>query len=404
MKIGIYASGLGQSFQEESVEKYATRFLYELRYDHTGVQFNTKTEVVNFGENQESTVVSIIKEEGDTQEVIYKFYDFKYNDILIKRFSGHNILLKNIILFWLVIKKFPNLVLRLFKPGSYGHSRQTIYLFFLFLLIATAILFVLPVALGVVVNFLSTDAYTTLVKTVKQLLPFTSSWTIDRGLISKISEIFLSVTAMLIIVVPQAKVIITSLATEFVCANNYLEVGAQSQHIHGNLDQLIEYIAEKEQGSKIHYHCYSFGSLVVLDILFPFGTVPSKNVQRLSEAVITIGTPVEFVRAYYKGYYKDRDLSLDGKLSWINVFSVEDALATNFRKDDGKDAAEFGLTENGMKPVNLNYEITNVKKNGFINGLLLNGVKAHSIYWDSSPVGLSCTRIIYNELQKQQLL
>lgn len=403
MKIGIYISGLGQSFQEESVEKYAARFTNEYRYNHTAVKFSTKTEKITYGDN-ESTVVSIIKEENNTAEIIYTFYDFKYNEILTGKFNALNILLKNIILLWLVIKKIPILILRTFKPAGYSHPGQTFYLFLIFLIIATSIVFILPVALGVIVNFLGTETYTGFANTVKEYLPFTKGWGISREWLSNVSEIFLSITALLLIIVPKAKIIITALATEFVSANNYLEVGAQSQRIHGNLDLLIEYIAENEPHTKIQYHTYSFGSLVVLDMLFPFGTVPSKNVQQLSETVITIGTPVEFVKAYYNGYFNDRNKLLDAKITWLNVYSADDALGTNFRKDGKKGESEFGLELNSMKPVNINYEISNVSSNGIIDAVMLGGIKSHSIYWDEAPDGLSCLRLVYNEMSMRKLI
>jgi hypothetical protein len=404
MKTGIYVSGLGQSFQEESVEKYAARFMNEFNSSNTGMVFTTKTEKITYGEGLESTVVSILKTKDGNEELVYKFYEYKYNEILTGRFTGLNILLKNLILFWIVIKKTPRLIYRFFKPDDYSHPGQTLYLFFIFLLIATAILFVLPVAFGVIINFLGTEEYRKVADFIKNIFPFLGKWGIDREFLSKLSEIFLSITALLIIIIPSARVVITSLATEFVCANNYLEIGAQSQEVHGNLDQLVEYIAENEKGTKIHYHSYSFGSVVSLDLLFPFGTVPSKNVQQLSEAIITIGTPVEFIKAYYKGYYNNRNMMLDGKLLWLNVYSVQDALATNFRKDRKNGPAEFGLEQNSMKPVNINYEISNVTKNSFVNALLLGGIKAHSVYWHTSTSGLSCLRLIYNELDSRQLL
>ncbi len=403
MKIGVYISGLSQSYQEESIEKYATRFMNEYRYNHTAVNFSTKTEKITYGDN-ESTVVSIIKEGHDTAEIIYKFYEFKYKNILIGKFDSLNILIKNLVLFWLVIKKIPRLILRTFRPGGYSHPGQTIYLFFIFFIIATSIVFILPVALGVIVNFLGTESYSNFANTVKEYLPFTKGWGISREWLSNVSEIFLSITALLLIIVPTAKVIITALATEFVSANNYLEVGAQSQRIHGNLELLIEHIAENEPNTKIQYHSYSFGSLVILDMIFPFGTVPSKNVLQLSETLITIGTPVEFVKAYYKGYFNDRNKLLDAKITWLNVYSIADALGTNFRKDGKKGDAEFGLEMNSMKPVNINYEISSISSNGILDAIMLGGIKSHSIYWDETPEGLSCLRLIYNEMSRRKLI
>lgn len=40
MPVGIYIAGLGQSANKESVEKYAARYIKELEYSTTGIQFD----------------------------------------------------------------------------------------------------------------------------------------------------------------------------------------------------------------------------------------------------------------------------------------------------------------------------------------------------------------------------
>ncbi len=60
-KTGIYIAGLGQSFVQETVEKYATRFKNELSYTTTGTTYEVKSEKINYSEDKLSTVVSIIE-------------------------------------------------------------------------------------------------------------------------------------------------------------------------------------------------------------------------------------------------------------------------------------------------------------------------------------------------------
>src|SRR5690606_20778679 len=86
-----------------------------------------------------------------------------------------------------------------------------------------------------------------------------------------ISQIVVSFTAILILVVPNANLLITNLATEFVCANDYIEHGARKQVLQGNLELLVNYITENEENCKIHFHSYSFGSLLAIDYIYPFG-------------------------------------------------------------------------------------------------------------------------------------
>ena len=59
MKIGIYISGLGQSFVDESVEKYAERLMNEMSFDTNGIEYEIKTEKINYTSDRDSSIVSI---------------------------------------------------------------------------------------------------------------------------------------------------------------------------------------------------------------------------------------------------------------------------------------------------------------------------------------------------------
>jgi len=89
MKIGIYISGLGQSFVQESVEKYAGRLMNEMSYNATGIDYELKTEKINYAPERESTVVSIFEQNGNGQQAVYRLYDFNYREILTEKFNGH---------------------------------------------------------------------------------------------------------------------------------------------------------------------------------------------------------------------------------------------------------------------------------------------------------------------------
>src|SRR5690606_31800280 len=134
--------------------------------------------------------------------------------------------------------------------------------------------------------------------------------------------------------------------------DQYLNDGIQSQLISGNLDLLVEYISEHEPESKIHFHCYSFGCLIAIDYLFPLGTMPSKNAKLLTEVLITIGNPYEFINSYYCHYFKNRNLVMENKIQWLNVYSLSDALSSNFRNDSTRGEALNGIRDSYLKPIN----------------------------------------------------
>jgi hypothetical protein len=211
------------------------------------------------------------------------------------------------------------------------------------------------------------------------------------------------ITTLLLLIVPRSKEIITSLATEFACVDNYIQYGEQSQLILGNLDLLMEHICENNVNAKVHIHSYSFGSILALDLLFPIGNIPSANILKNVELLITIGSPYEFVKAYYANFYDKRCLDMDNKMKWINVYSIADALATNFRKDGIIGQAHFGIKGSSLKPININYEISPVQKFSLTNFITLYHLKIHQHYWDSSTSGQSCMRMIFNEMIAQKL-
>jgi hypothetical protein len=391
-KVGIYITGLGETFHQESVEKYAARFKNELSYNSIGSNFELKIEKVNYQDDKQSTLVTIIERKGNKENVIYKFYDFKYREILTEKFNKYNILYKNVLLFILVVKKFPILLKRLFFYNGYNRTGQTFYIFLIFLIISLAILFMIPSIIMAIMTLIS--------KFTELQLPFKIA-NIDFTYFSVM--FVMPITTLLLLIIPKSKEIVTSLATEFACVDSYIQYGEQSQLILGNLDLLIEYISETNIDAKIHLHTYSLGSILALDLLYPIGNVTSSNTKKSIELLITIGTPYEFIKAYYTSFYNNRCLDMDDKLKWINVYSISDALATNFKKDGLIGEAEFGIKDSSLKPININYEISPVQGFSLINFITLYHLKIHQHYWDTSINAQSCMRMIFNEMVNQKL-
>lgn len=405
MKIGIYISGLGQSVVDESVEKYAERLMNEIRFSTTRIDYEIRTEKVQYSEDRDSTVVSIC-EKGKLGRVVYKIYDFGYHQILTERFNNYPLILRNLWLFLLVIQKSPLIIKRLFIRDSYNRPFQTFYLFAIFLIISTAVLLMLPATLAVVTNFFGNQQVDSLISAFRLKVGVEDFPLFSMGLLENFSKVIVSVTALLLLVLPNANVLITNLATEFVCANDYIQYGARRQLLQGNLELLVDYITENENENdcKIHFHTYSFGSILAIDYIYPFGSTVSKNAKTFCEAIITVGSPFEFIKSYYPEFYMDRQKELGDSLCWINVYSIADALATNFRTDSSPGDAQFGIDESSNLPINLNYEVSAPKKEGIIDFLILYSVKVHGIYWDPRPEGQSCLRLVYQEMSNRRLV
>ena len=386
MAVGIYISGLGQSTNKESVEKYAARYIKEIEYSTTGINYYTKVEKIYYSDDQSSLAVKIVQhskeqQKNDKDTVVYTFFDFEYNELLIQKFQNKNLLFKNIALLLLVIRKFPRLFISLFKKQTYCKGAQTFYMFFIFLIMALAVLFLLPSMLS-------------FIHEIELFKKYNLNW------FSELSKFTIPITTFLILFIPESSTLLTKVAAEFTTIDDYIQYGEQSQIIHGNLDALIEYIVENEENPTIHFHTYSFGSIIALDALFPIGTEPSVNIQNNINLLITVGAPNEFIDNYYPHFYTDRTDKMSQKIEWINVYSTMDAFASNFRKDNKAGEAKYGIMGRKEVPINLNYEIARREKYNLFSFLTLKHITMHKSYWDDSKSGQSCNRLIFNKMKE----
>lgn len=397
MKIGIYISGLGQAFVSSSIEKYAEHLMNEMDFNTNGIEYSLKSEKITFASNQESTVISIC-EKNMQSKVVYKIYEFNYHEILTAKYKDYSLLLKNLRLFLLVLKKIPIVIKRLFAPASYNRTFETLYLFFIFMIMACAVLLMLPATFSVISKSLENNEF------LKHLLTDKYFSFISTGVIDSFSKIIVALTSLILLVVPNANTLIADLATEYVCVNDYIQYGVQKQLLQGNLELLFNYITENEPDCKIHFHTYSFGCVLAIDYLYPYGNKVSKNAELFCEALITIGCPFEFIRSYYPKFYLERETQIGNKIQWLNVYSLADALATNFRKDSKKGDSEFGIGKNSNKPVNINYEVVAFDRNNIVAFLMLYSLKAHCMYWGNEAAGLSCLGLVYDEMNSNGLI
>jgi hypothetical protein len=390
MPTGIYIAGLGQSTTKESVEKYAARYIKELEYSTSGINFYTKVEKIYYNDDQSSLAVRIFqhpKEEqkSDKDTLIYTFYDFEYNELLNQKFQNKNLLFKNIALLLLVVRKFPRVIMSWSNKTAYTKGGQTFYMFLLFLIMAFAVLFLLPSML----SFVKDSSYFN-----TPPICCIMCW------LSRISQFTIPITTFLILFIPESNTLLTKVAAEFTTIDNYIQYGEQAQIIQGNFDALVEYIIENEENPTIHLHTYSFGSVIALDALFPLGNEPSANIQNNINLLITVGAPYEFINNYYPKFYTNRNDKISENIKWINVYSTRDPFASNFRQDNEAKDAELSIIGKKVIPINLNYEIARGEKYDLFSLITLKHITMHKSYWDDSKSGQSCTRLIFNKMKE----
>lgn len=401
MKTGIYIPGLGESFRQESVIKHATRFMHEMNVnaDNAAITFETKVENLEYSKDCRTVKVSIVSRLKEAEKTEYVFYDFRYADFLTANFTSASVLKKSWLIFLTVIGIFPLTVWRIFVPGEMRNYNwrlrlQSFYAFCVFLLISAFGLLLIPAAVGVLAE---------LAKLEENPLPKVLT---VPGWLTKFSAIILSVSTFVFALAPNFRLLLTALATEFICVNYYLRVGERRQMITGSLQALLEFVAEKDPDCEVHFHTYSFGSIVGIDFLFPYGTTVSARIRKTVTALITIGCPYEFLSNYYTEYFKERDEQMTRILkNWYNVYANTDALASNFRHGNVKGKAEYCFFDNkSFLPVNLYYELANISRFSWFDYVTLYAIKAHQLYWDTDPRGASCMHTVYCTMVADQLV
>lgn len=407
MKAGIYIPGLGEAFVQQSTLNYATHFMHELDQNRSDAaeRFSLKQEKESFGPEPglETNVVSITRQNGAAEELVYRFYDFNYAAVLTRRFDRYNVLLKALFLFGLVLNKFPLTLYRLFfinRSQAYSGKFRLISVYAMFILLILALfgLSLVPASITVLSEFAKTEDAKSLISIDFDQSPL-YSW------LKTISLNLVAVSAVLYTIIPSARNFLSLLAAEFVSANQYLSYGLEAQSIHGQFDRLIEYIAEKEgPDCRIQIHAYSFGGVIAMDHVFPIGNTPSTRLKQMLETVITVGFPYDFINNYYPRFYAQRNTEMNMRFQWFNVYSASDALGTNFRGNNLAEEAEYGIAGIGHLPKNIRYELNNQNPYNPFHFLFLQSLKAHQCYWDDNPSGQSCLRKVLLELKAGQLL
>jgi hypothetical protein len=386
MAVGIYISGLEHTSENETVEKYAARYVKELENATFDFLYYTKIEKIYYSKNQSSLVIKIFEhiketEKSDTDKLVYKLYDFEYSEQLNQNYQNKSLLIKNISLLLLVIRRLPRILVNLFKKSTYQKGGKTIYLFFIFLIMSLAVLSLLPLLIMTFDNTIAVENLNTI--SPKNGLELA----IKYGII---------LTVTFILFMPESNIILTKIAAECITLEDYIQNKEQKQKIRMNLDNLVDYIVQHESNKKIHFHTYSFGSIIALDTLFPIDSEPNKNIKNRVNLLVTIGAPYEFINNYYPNFYKNRKDIMTKKIQWINVYSLLDAFASNFRYDNKAGEANFGILNKQEIPININYE----NNHNVFDFLALKQIYMHESYWDDSKSGQSCTRLIFFKMKE----
>ncbi len=392
MKIIIYLPGLGYDFFEISGFNYAERYMSSLD------KMNPKKEVKYLLEKKElmygymsnipSQVTSIFEYENDLQDKkeTHRIYEFYYADSLTEKFKNRNIIVKLIMmLFTLLSKSFTFLkTFALSQNLNFKKRLESLYFFTILGIIAIYAIILFPAILA---------SFTSLLGKIANL-------DLEDSLVFwyNLSYLISTLTAIVTTTSPDFRKFISNTATEFLCLDYYITLSDNKLEIIGKLESLVEKIAEDEDYDNIELHGYSFGSIILMDSIFPYGNAPALRLTKEVDKIVTIGCPHDFICTFYPDYFKDREYITESSLKkWLNIYSDIDILSSNFRADDKKEDGKFKLTNSNFQVKNIFFNIINPDSLNFWSHLGIIGIRAHKLFWGKGVDSSSCLNMVVNE-------
>lgn len=122
----------------------------------------------------------------------------------------------------------------------------------------------------------------------------------------------------------------------------YVERDQQMVAVVDAFDQAYDAILDDRPDADIHVLSYSFGSIVTIDALFPRNSQVERRSLAQLTSLVTIGSPVDFIRLYYPDHFEDREEPRVADLEWLNIFTAGDVFGSDFKGDVGGKAEAPG--------------------------------------------------------------
>ncbi len=375
MKIIVYVPGLGYDYFDISCEAYAKRYMSALDKTVTDPKrkFKIESAKVSYGDSNEftSNTSTIVEITNEIYIPIVKFFEYEYGKDLVERFEGRNIFIRSSLLAFALLKKAPRFIIEMFKSTKTFNALkrfQSLYFVFIFLMIGAFGISILPALIPFIIEFINKVVEITSLK----VPPIES---VNQG-IKKLSEFILAIFSLIVLFSPKFKEIMSVMATEFLCLDYYLEFGENKLNLIGKLESLIEFTCENEDFKSVEVHGYSFGSILLIDLIKPYGHESVFRVYSSISTIVTIGCPFNFINAYYPKYFKDRS-SNGGQLKqeWYNIHSDIDVLSSEL---DSEKTNEY-LGKGDI--VNLQFNVINPKNINIVDYLMFYGLRAHRMFW-----------------------
>ena len=221
------------------------------------------------------------------------------------------------------------------------------------------------------------------------------------------------VVALVLAFVRKSRNAIKSAATTFVCAWNYLGDGTRRDAISGQLTAMVQHLAATGSSYEgIHILSYSFGSVAVLDALFPHDYRSSSGYEKI-DTLVTMGCPFDMIRTYFPGYFDDRVArrTTNPVPYWVNIYSPHDVLGSNFRNDKRSGEPDIGLDVvtgagagvDATPAANAVFHAgRSARRPSFLSWIYLYGMKTHGMYWTKDRASEDALMVLPRDAQSWQ--
>ncbi len=398
MKTIVYLPGLGYDYSDISGYNYAERYMCSLdkMNPDKNIKYLLEKKELKYGFQNDinSQITSIYEYDSNVDEKneTHRIYEFYYADSLTEKFNSKNIIIKLVLILFTLLSK-SIILIKTFVTSQFLNIKkriEAVYFFSILSLIAVFAVILFPAILtsftGLLNQAIDNNSFQ-LSQTVINL----DSWVVFSYWIT-------TVTAFLTTIIPSFRNFISNTATEFLCLDYYLTISDNKLEIIGKLEGLIERISENDDYSTLEIHGYSFGSIILIDSIFPYGNKPALRLTKEVKRIVTIGCPHDFISTFYPNYFSDRTLPINSSLKqWFNIYSEIDILSSNFRPDDKKENGRFKLLNSEIETQNIFFNIINPKSLNFWSHIGVIGIRAHKLFWGKGVDASSCLNMLIEE-------
>lgn len=428
----IFVPGLGREIVDQRIDTVARRLTGAL--ERQTLSAKPKFQVIGAPEEQYGQVyttpvrtIAVQKSDKEKARPLADLYELDYRETITKRFKDRNSLSKAIVMLWVLLAVCPRFLLSLTKKSK--NLKDKIQVLFIAGIIGAIVAYMAIIVSAGVLTLLDTpeikeDAMGQIKMIVQKVGAnmnarqnaeksqdtggnkttaesgdgvINNKGTESKAKLNLIQGLVLIIMSLGLFKKKSFKETVSTIATEFVCASNYLRLASQKTAILGQAAALLEHIAEKNDDyGSVHLVAFSFGTLVSLDLLFPH----SRPGARLSTVknFVTIGCPFDIVRTYWPNYFKNRQRQSNAPEQWVNLYAPLDIFGSNFRDDAKTDAADQGIVLGSdtsvhiMPTSNISYRVgMQTEQLSLFDILTVKGAEIHSLYWSGSNVPeLSC--------------